>query len=120
MSSQSKSPNVTSPTGEAIALGAIFQTIIGQINDNEKMATSKGKFVVSHFMNEMMGQEDPFLKSLATLGGQTTINALGVLLFVMFQAGYTFGSEKYSLNPEDFKFLEEDDEEDEDMTSLAP
>jgi hypothetical protein len=112
MNKQSQSPNVTSPTGEAIPLGAIFQTIIAQINDNEKISTSKGKFVVSHFLNEMMGQEDPFLKSLATLGGQTTINALGVLLFVMFQAGYTFGSEKYTLNPEDFKYLEEDDDED--------
>ena len=117
MKNEMKSPNVTNTSGEEIPLSAIFQKIISQINDNEKVATSKGKFVVSHFLNEMMMQEDPFLKSLATLGGQTTVNALGVLLFVMFQAGYTFGSEKYTLNPEDFKYLEEDDDEDEDQDS---
>jgi len=113
MRTEKKVIYATAQDGEQVPVGAIFQKIVNEISNSEKVAQSKGRFIVSHFMDDLMTQEDPFLKSLAILGGQTTVNALGVLLFVMFQAGHTFGSEKYNLNPEDFKHLMDEDQDNE-------
>ena len=80
-----------------IPLTSILSGIIRHLKDKDVVEKSKGKAVVGEFLEELMDQNDPFVRALGTLGSDQTINALGVLLFVAFQLGYTFGSEKYTL-----------------------
>lgn len=100
-----------------IPLTSILSGIIRHLKDKDVVEKSKGKAVVGEFLEELMEQNDPFVRALGTLGSDQTINALGVLLFVSFQLGYTFGSEKYTL---DIKDPSESDEGSEPTESSAP
>ncbi|NDB81649.1 MAG: hypothetical protein EB127_02685 [Alphaproteobacteria bacterium] len=78
--------------GQETNLELVIEKILKLISEKDMIGNSKGKFVISEFLDLLIKKEDPFLVALATLGNEKTINALGVLLFVAFQLGYNFGS----------------------------
>lgn len=87
--------------GEEIKLQILISSIIKKIGEKDAIENSKGKLVVSEFIDTLIAKDDPFVKALATLGSETAINALGLLLFVAFQLGVSFGSGSYKLSEKD-------------------
>lgn len=88
----------------ATTLEAVIEKVLHLITEKNMIENSKGKLVISEFLDILMDKQDPFISALATLGNEKTINALGVLLFVTFQLGYNFGASDLSFeepSPED-------------------
>ena len=95
-----------SPTGEKISTLSILDTIIKKMSDKETMDKSKAKYLITDFIEKLAERKDPFTTAIATIGGESGINAIGVLLFVAFQYGYTLSSNGYTV---DLSNLEESD-----------
>lgn len=85
---------------EQLELLTLIDSIIRKINDKDVIEKSQGRNVVGGFMEALIDKQDPFVTALATLGGEQSLHAIGILLFVSFQLGYSFGSGSFTLKPE--------------------
>lgn len=91
--------------GEEVPLAAVVAGIIETMNKPEFVTKSRGHKVVGNFIEILMQKDDPFIRSLAVLGGELSINSIGILLFIAFQLGILFGNSSY-------KFAEETESKD--------
>lgn len=94
---------VLNKENEEIDLYAVIKTTIDKIAEKDAISNSKGRVVISKFLDSLMENDDPFLRALVVLGDEKAINTIGVLLFVAFQLGVNFGSEMYVFPPEETK-----------------
>ncbi len=85
-------------SGERINTLTILETIIKKMSDKEAMDNSKAKHLITDFIEKLAERKDPFTTAIATIGGESGVNAIGVLLFVAFQYGYTLGSKDYKID----------------------
>ena len=85
---------------QQVQLLSVIESIIKKMNEKEAIEKSQARKVVGGFIETLIDKQDPFLTALATLGGDQSIHAVGLLLFVSFQLGYTFGSGAYTIKPE--------------------
>jgi hypothetical protein len=92
MSEEKKETIVLDKDGQEVKLKAIITSVINKLNKKDAIENSKGKVVISDFLDILIENGDPFVKALGVLGNEQTINALGLLLFVTFQLGVNFGS----------------------------
>lgn len=83
-------------TGSETNLQNVIDKLLKLITEENMIENSKGKLVISEFLDILMEKEDPFITALATLGNEKSVNALGILLFVTFQLGYNFGAKDLS------------------------
>jgi hypothetical protein len=83
-------------TGSETNLQNVIDKLLKLITEENMIENSKGKLVISEFLDILMDKEDPFITALATLGNEKSVNALGILLFVTFQLGYNFGAKDLS------------------------
>jgi hypothetical protein len=83
--------------GEDVPLAAIIAGVIETMNKPEFVTKSKGHKVVGNFIEILMQKDDPFIRSLAVIGGELSINSIGILLFIAFQLGVLFGNSSYQL-----------------------
>jgi hypothetical protein len=93
---------LTNRTGEHIPISSVLDAIVRKLGDKEAMENSKAKYLVTNFIEQLTTRRDPFTTSLLTIGGETSLNSLGVLLFVAFQFGYTFALDGYDLDISQF------------------
>ena len=98
---ETKNITILNKEGEEVKLQSLINSIIKKLAEKDAIENSKGKLVVSEFIDALIAKDDPFVKALATLGNETTLNALGLLLFVAFQLGVSFGSGSYKLPEKD-------------------
>ena len=78
--------------GDETNLQNVIDKLLKLITEENMIENSKGKLVISEFLDILMDKQDPFITALATLGNEKSVNALGILLFVTFQLGYNFGA----------------------------
>lgn len=83
-------------TGNETNLQNVIDKLLKLITEEHMIENSKGKLVISEFLDILMDKQDPFITALATLGNEKSVNALGILLFVTFQLGYNFGAKDLS------------------------
>jgi hypothetical protein len=97
-----------SPTGEKISALSVLDTIIKKMSNKEVMDNSKGKYLITDFLEKLSERKDPFITSIATIGGEFAMNSVGILLFVAFQYGYTLASKNYQIDSETLKLRDFD------------
>jgi hypothetical protein len=85
---------------QEVQLISVIESIIKKMNEKEIIEKSQARKIVGGFIETLIDKQDPFMTSLGTLGGDQSIHAVGLLLFVSFQLGYTFGSGAYNIKPE--------------------
>ena len=109
MTEKTEYKNITlkNKDGEDVPLAAIIAGVIETMNKPEFVTRSKGHKVVGNFIEILMQKDDPFIRSLAVLGGELSINSVGILLFIAFQLGVLFGNSSYQLS-EDTELKETD------------
>lgn len=93
---------LTNRSGELVPVSAVLDAIVRKLGDKEAMDNSKAKYLVTNFIEQLTKRRDPFTTSLLTIGGETSLNSLGVLLFVAFQFGYTFALDGYDFDISQF------------------
>jgi hypothetical protein len=79
-------------------LQSAIDKLLKLITEDNMIDNSKGKLVISEFLDILMDKQDPFITALATLGNEKSVNALGILLFITFQLGYNFGAKDLSFD----------------------
>lgn len=98
---ETKNIKILTKDGEEIKLQTLINGVVKKLGEKDAIENSKGKLVVSEFIDTLIEKDDPFIKALATLGDEKAINAIGLLLFVAFQLGVSFGSGSYKLPEKD-------------------
>jgi hypothetical protein len=88
--------------GELVPVSDILDAIVRKLADKEAMEKSKAKYLITDFIEQLTKRRDPFTTALLTIGGETSLNSLGVLLFVAFQFGYTFALDGYDFDISEF------------------
>lgn len=91
------------PSGDRVSALSILDTIIKKMTDKETMDSSKAKYLITDFLEKLTEKRDPFITAIGTIGGETAMNSIGVLLFVAFQYGYTLASKDYEIDLEVLK-----------------
>jgi len=99
------------PTGEKVSAFSILDSIIKKMSNKEAMDNSKGKYLITDFLEKLTERKDPFMTSMATIGGEFAMNSIGILLFVAFQYGYTLASKNYEIDSETLKLKNFDSNE---------
>lgn len=86
---------------EEIPFTSLLHGIVNKINDPEGIAHTKGKKAITLMIETLLAQNDPMLTALGVLGGEKTLNAAGLLLFVAFQVGSLVGSGEFTVVSDD-------------------
>jgi hypothetical protein len=86
---------------EEIPFASLLQAIVSKINQPEGIENTKGKKAIMLMIETLLAQNDPMLTALGVLGGEKTLNAAGLLLFVAFQIGSLVGSGDFTVVSED-------------------
>lgn len=82
---------------EEIPFASLLKAIVDKINQPEGIENTKGKKAVMLMIETLLAQNDPMLTALGVLGGEKTLNAAGLLLFVAFQVGSLVGSGDFTV-----------------------
>jgi len=82
---------------EEIPFASLLKAIVDKINQPEGIENTKGKKAVMLMIETLLAQNDPMLTALGVLGGEKTLNAAGLLLFVAFQIGSLVGSGDFTV-----------------------
>ena len=80
-----------------IPFSSLLQAIVTQIGGPDGIENTKGKKAITLMIETLLQQNDPMLTSLGVLGGEKTLNAVGLLLFVAFQVGSLVGSGEFAI-----------------------
>lgn len=89
---------------EEIPFASLLKAIVDKINQPEGIENTKGKKAVMLMIETLLAQNDPMLTALGVLGGEKTLNAAGLLLFVAFQVGSLVGSGDFTVVSETESF----------------
>jgi hypothetical protein len=98
---ESKKITLLAANGETVQLEDILGSIVRKISEKDVLDNSQGKLFISAYIEKLIEKDDPFVTAIATLGGEQTLNAFGILLFVAFQMGYTMKAQGYSIRQEE-------------------
>lgn len=87
---------------------------------SDKVSSSNGVFVIKDLIHQLIEKEDPFIKSIAVLGGEKGLNALGTLFYITYQIGYWVGNKDILLekNANDIIAQQKDSIDEIDITGI--
>jgi hypothetical protein len=77
--------------GSSIRIADLIRSALEGLS-SYKVSSSNGVFVIKDLIHQLIEKEDPFIKSIAVLGGEKGLNALGTLFYIAYQIGYWVGN----------------------------